>query len=368
MSSLTFVGFGFGPIQSGLFAYEAFASGRYGRIVIVEVAGEVVRGLRQSGSYGLNIARRDGIERHTVGPVEVYDPNSPGDRDAISAALREASEVATAVPSVSFYRSASDGSIHRLLAEALRERVRPEPLIIYAAENHHRAAAILRENVLSALPSGEAKEIEERARFLDTVIGKMSGVITDGGEIERLGLLPLWEKAGRAHLVEEFRRILVTRPKPGHGGRSIERGLDAFEEKDDLRPFEEAKLYGHNATHALLAYLAAAVPPEHAPAGRRLERMSELAGFQELVAFARDAFLVESGRALRRRHEGRDPLFAPKAWEAHVDDLIERMLNPFLVDQIERVGRDPARKLGWSDRLVGTMRLALEAGIEPSRF
>ena len=35
---------------------------------------------------------------------------------------------------------------------------------------------------------------------------------------------------------------------------------------------------------------------------------------------------------------------------------------------IERVGRDPERKLGWNDRLVGTMRLALDQGVEPRRY
>ena len=44
------------------------------------------------------------------------------------------------------------------------------------------------------------------------------------------------------------------------------------------------------------------------------------------------------------------------------------MTNPWLLDSAERVGRDPQRKLGWSDRLIGTMRIALGAGIEPVRF
>ena len=44
------------------------------------------------------------------------------------------------------------------------------------------------------------------------------------------------------------------------------------------------------------------------------------------------------------------------------------MTNPYLLDTVERVGRDPARKLGWHDRLVGTMRLALDHGIEPRRY
>jgi mannitol-1-phosphate/altronate dehydrogenase len=44
------------------------------------------------------------------------------------------------------------------------------------------------------------------------------------------------------------------------------------------------------------------------------------------------------------------------------------MINPFLVDMIERVTRDTERKLGWNDRLVGTMRVALEQGIKPNRY
>jgi mannitol-1-phosphate/altronate dehydrogenase len=41
------------------------------------------------------------------------------------------------------------------------------------------------------------------------------------------------------------------------------------------------------------------------------------------------------------------------------------MTNPFLHDRVERVIRDPARKLAWSDRIFGTMRMAMEAGIQP---
>ena len=44
------------------------------------------------------------------------------------------------------------------------------------------------------------------------------------------------------------------------------------------------------------------------------------------------------------------------------------MTNPFLSDSVARVIRDPYRKLGWDDRLVGAMRLALEAGVKPVRL
>ena len=44
------------------------------------------------------------------------------------------------------------------------------------------------------------------------------------------------------------------------------------------------------------------------------------------------------------------------------------MMNPFLMDTIERVTRDTRRKLGWNDRLIGTIRLALTQGVKPHRY
>ena len=130
-------------------------------------------------------------------------------------------------------------------------------------------------------------------------------------------------------------------------------------EKDDLLPFEEAKLYGHNATHALAAYLCAL---------RGLARIADLRQTPDLLAFIRAAFLEESGEALIRKHAGKDRLFTREGYREYADDLLERMTNPYLFDSVERVGRDPHRKLGWDDRLVGTLRVALQQGITPRRY
>ncbi|MEI6783226.1 MAG: hypothetical protein WCQ21_20170, partial [Verrucomicrobiota bacterium] len=62
------------------------------------------------------------------------------------------------------------------------------------------------------------------------------------------------------------------------------------------------------------------------------------------------------------------PLFTPAGYQVYADDLLERMTNPYLRDRIERVIRDTPRKLSWDDRLIGTMRLALDAGVTPRRF
>jgi hypothetical protein len=86
------------------------------------------------------------------------------------------------------------------------------------------------------------------------------------------------------------------------------------------------------------------------------------------VDFLRAAFLEESGRALVRKHAGLDPLFTEDGWRSYAEDLLVRMTNPHLGDTVERVGRDARRKLGWDDRLAGTLRVCLAAGIRPERF
>jgi len=361
--SLTFVGFGFGPIQAGLFLYEAFRSGNFRRLVVGEVMPDVVRSVREEGGFfRLNIAHADRIESVRLGPAELDDPGVEKDRRKLVEAVAEASEIATAVPSVRFYRNDSPGSIHRILAQGLALRARRgggaggRPVAIYAAENHNRAAEILQEAVLSETPPDARDWVRDSARFLNTVIGKMSGVILDpGGASGRLATLT--PRDPRAFLVEKFNRILVSRI--AFPESTFRRGIQVFEEKDDLLPFEEAKLYGHNGAHALAAYLAARLG---------LERMEELRGVPGAVPFVRAAFLEESGAALIRKWKGTDALFTEEGYRAYVDDLLERMLNPWLGDLVDRVARDPERKLGWDDRLVGTIRVALSQGIVPWRF
>jgi mannitol-1-phosphate/altronate dehydrogenase len=160
----------------------------------------------------------------------------------------------------------------------------------------------------------------------------------------------------KAVLVEEFNRILISQiTLPG-----FTRGIGVFLEKRDLLPFEEAKLYGHNAIHALIGFLAA---------HRGLTTMSDAAAHPDIMATARAAFLDESGAALIRRHGALgDPLFTPAGYAAYADDLLARMVRPTLNDLIARVTRDQVRKLGYDDRFFGTMRLALQYSIRPAHL
>ncbi len=341
--SRIFVGFGFGAIQSGLFLYEAFRSGNFDRLVVAEVVPEVVEAVRRAGGYTLNVATCGGIEQHRITGVEIYNPSVEVDRIALIAALIEAQEIATALPSVDFFDRGSP-SVAALMREAFSQGLETSR-VVYTGENNNHAAEILE----TAIGLGRRGRIQ----FLNTVIGKMSGVVTDPQQIARDRLAPMTSGSSRAFLVEEFNRILISQiTLPG-----FRRGIEVFEEKLDLLPFEEAKLYGHNATHALLGYLAnerGCIFMSDAPA--------------DLADFARAAFLEESGAALIKKYAGIDPIFTPDGFKGYVDDLMDRMLNPYLRDQVERVIRDPVRKLGRDDRLIGTMRICLSQGVTPEKY
>jgi len=53
---------------------------------------------------------------------------------------------------------------------------------------------------------------------------------------------------------------------------------------------------------------------------------------------------------------------------AELHEILARFDNAALNDPVTRVGRDPLRKLGPQDRLVGAARLAQEAGVSPKRL
>lgn len=353
----TFVGIGFGPIQSGLFLLEAHRSGNFDRLVVAEIIPEIVDAVRESkGQFSVNVAGSKGISSQQINGLQIYNPGQSEDLAALVTAIAGADEIATAVPSAEFYSQGSP-SPAQLLAEGLKLKLENSELpltVVYAAENNNHAAELLRAAVLEELDAAETRHLDDRVQFVNTVIGKMSGQISPSEQALDSGLVPLVGGCAHTVLVEEFNRILISQITLPN----FNRGIEVFQEKPDLLPFEEAKLYGHNATHALMGLLADR---------RHFSLMSDIS-HSGILDFCEQAFIQESGRALRERHAGVDRLFSEDGWREYAQDLLLRMTNPFLQDRVDRVIRDPSRKLGWDDRLIGAMRIALEYGIQPRRF
>ena len=225
-------------------------------------------------------------------------------------------------------------------------------MIVYASENNNHAAELLTE----ALTKYASPEVLQNVQVLNTVIGKMSGVISNTDTIEKMQLHCITPETPQAILVEEFNRILISRIELD----GFERGIDCFEEKVDLLPFEEAKLYGHNAIHSLIAYLADM---------KNYQTIADAGRDEKIMNIAWSAFVDECGAALIKRHCNiDDELFSIEGFHEYASDLLDRMVNPNLHDLVERVGRDHLRKLGYDDRLFGTMRMAFENGIIPANL
>jgi mannitol-1-phosphate 5-dehydrogenase len=349
--------FGFGPIGAGLFVFEAFRTGAYAPPVVVDVQSPLVDALRRNdGRFFLNVAHAAGVATHDIGPVVALDPVAAADRERIVAAIADADVAVTSLPGTAFYDRGDATSPARLLAAGLSRRSRPEPLVLYAAENSINAASAL----VAAVDGSSFGPVAARLDARDTVIGKMSGMQADPAVIATLGLSRLTPDYPSAMLVEAFDAIRVSSAAPTAAAPAPKApGFPTFLAVADLEPFEFAKLYGHNATHALGAFLGVHLG---------LDVFADLARVDGAMQLLADAFERESGAALVRRFGGADPLFTAAGYNAYADDLVARMTNPYLHDSIERAARDPTRKLGWDDRLVGTMRICLAGGIEAPRY
>lgn len=352
MAEHVFTGFGFGPIQGGLFAKEAFQSGNFTRIVVAEIDAELVNAIRaNNGSYYVNIARADGIEALKIDRVELLNPNVEEDKRVLLEVLAKSTEIVTCLPSVSFYDVGGANSVASLIAGGLKDS-EARATIVYAAENNNHAAETLEKAV--AQETGDLPQ--PNVQFLNTVIGKMSRVVGDPDEIAELKLETIALGIERAFLVEQFNRILVTTSQIA----DFKPGIEVLVEKDDLLAFEEAKLYGHNAIHSLLGFIGAL---------KGYTTMTELKDDKAVMQVGRAAFLQESGAALIKKYERLDDdLFTEAGFKDYAEDLLERMTNPYLGDAIARVVRDAPRKLRTDGRIFGTMQLALEHSIEPKNM
>lgn len=334
----TFLGIGLGPIQTGIFVSGA-SKGNFDRIVVAEVDDTIREAIVPRAAPSPSILRlRTGCIPKSAKILRSTALPKPEELEKLIAAAAEASEIATALPSVKFF-----GPTAQWLRDGFRRN--PDALrFVYTAENDNHAAEKLEK---------EIGEPFSQTYYLNTVIGKMSDVAR-GEECKLRNLAELCPGAGRAHLVEEFNWILIS-DAPQIETRSVKN----LYVKKDLFPFEFAKLYGHNATHFLLGILGDSIG---------LKRCPNFPDIPELVEIGRDAFLKESGVALCRKYAGVDEMFTESGMANYANGLIDRMQNVYLSDSIDRVIRDIHRKLSWDDRVVGTMRLVLSQGLQPLNF
>ena len=352
----TFVGFGFGAIQGGLFLPEAYRSGNFSRLVVSEIDSTAVEQIRKSaGNYACNVAESDHVRLEEVSGLEILNPLIPADREKLVEAIASANELCTALPSYTLYDAGGQASVASLLAEGLQKKLHntdSPPAVVYAAENDGRAAARLQE----ACNKYVSTSLDGKVSFSETVIAKMCSVVTDSKRITEENLAEVTPGSSKSFLVEAFDQILIEEKTPS----GFDRGITRFIPKLDLDAFALTKFHGHNAIHYCLGIKARE---------QGMSFMHEARQDPALMDWAKEAFVKEAGVGLRYKFIGlTDDLFSELGFSEYAEDALERMVNPYLRDPIDRVTRDPIRKLGWDDRLVGSIRYAVKAGVHPQKM
>lgn len=317
--------FGAGSVGRGLIAELLCEAGW--QVTFLDVVPALVTALATEHSYPHVTVSNTDVVRKLVGPVTAVDAR---DTDAAVAAVTSADLAVTCV-GARILPAVAD-----TLAKAVVIRIstgRP-PLDILLAENLHAAATVMRDLLAERLPTIDPVVLDSQVGLMETSIGRM---IPDPA---RLGTEPT------AIYVEPYRRLPYD-AAAGRGARLDIPGLVA----DPTVPFDfysDRKLYVHNMGHCFAAYLGNLVG-----ATTIWEAIAD-PGIRYLVRAA----MVESVAGLSVCYGVPLPGLL-----AHVDDLLYRFGNRQLGDTVERVGRDPERKMAAGDRLLGALANAASQGL-----
>lgn len=260
-----------------------------------------------------------------VSHIRAINSNSP---DAIQQ-IAQADMITTAVGPQVLSKIAST------LAQGLIARHdsgNQQPMNIIACENMVRGTSQLKNHVLEAIPAELHAWVEEHVGFVDSAVDR---------------IVPPAAAANDDPLdvtVETFSEWIVDSTQ----FKGQLPNIAGMEPTSNLMAYIERKLFTLNTGHAITAYLG------------------QLAGHQTI----RDAILdpairqvvqsamMESGEVLIKRYG-----FDPAQHAAYIDKILTRFENPYLQDDVERVGRQPLRKLSEHDRLIKPLRGTLEYGL-----
>ncbi|MBL7222737.1 MAG: mannitol-1-phosphate 5-dehydrogenase [Candidatus Brocadiae bacterium] len=318
--------FGAGKIGRGFLGQLYCQSGW--ETVFVDVVPAVVAALNERHGYDIELVNDDEEQVFPVTHVRAIDGR---DTDAVAEAVATCDIASTAVGVRALPH------IVPPLAAGLARRAEGSaaPLNVVVCENLLDAAERLRHGVLDLADDATATFVRHGVGFVATVVSRM---------------VPDQEHADPLRVSVEPYAILPVDATAFVGPPPAVQG---FLPVDNIRAHEERKLFCHNLGHALCAYLGY-------PQGHRLtaDAITDMP-----IRTAVVAGLAEAAQALISRHG-----FDPDEYDAHVRDLLRRFANRALGDTVARVARDPIRKLGRHDRLVGAAQACLDEGIHPSNI
>ena len=318
------VHFGAGNIGRGFVGLILHRAGY--EVVFADVVDELIDALNSTPSYLVKEVGFDPAE-HRVDNYRAI--NSRGDEPAVVAEIASADIVTTAVgPTVLRF-------VAPVILAGLRQR--PDgaaPLAVMACENAINATDVLVEHLRSQAPEGEWPALAAKAVFANTAVDR---------------IVPAQSGGGLDVTVETYFEWAIERP-PFQGN---EPSIPDATWVDDLAPYIERKLFTVNTGHAATAYHGFV---------RGIKKLSDALA-DDVVRTAVEGVLSETRQLLVAKHE-----FSDEAQQAYVDKILQRFANPHLPDTVDRVGRQPLRKLSRSERLVGPAAELADRGVRPQHL
>jgi len=315
------VHFGAGNIGRGFVGLLLHRAGY--QVVFVDVVDELIDALNRTPSY---LVKEVGLESREERVDNYRAINSRGDEPAAVAEIGSADIVTTAVgPTVLKF-------VAPVIAAGLRQRADgTAPLAVMACENAINATNVLAEHIRAAVPEDEWPAVAARAVFANTAVDR---------------IVPAQSTDGLDVTVETYFEWAIERPPFGGDEPSIPDATWV----DDLAPYIERKLFTVNTGHAATAYHGFA---------RGIKKLSDALA-DDVVRAAVSGVLAETKQLLVAKHD-----FTDEAQQAYVDKILQRFANPYLPDTVDRVGRQPLRKLSRSERLIGPAAELAERGVRP---
>ena len=314
------VQFGAGNIGRGFIGALLSQAGYH--VTFADVAEPVIDKINADKTYTVHVMDVQ-CEDQTITGIRGVNSTKP---EAIQA-IAEAELVTTAVGLVILPRIAPAiaAAIEKRRADGMKE-----PMNIIACENAIRATLQLKEAVYGALSEEGKAYADEYVGFPDCAVDRIVPPVKSENFIDVV--------------VESYFEWDVERS--GFRGEIPE--IPGMSLVDDLMAYIERKLFTLNTGHCITAYLGKL---------RGLPTIDKAVADPDVFATVYAA-MQESGAGLIKKHG-----FDAEKHVAYINKIIGRFKNPYLQDDVTRVGREPLRKLSPTDRLIKPLTTAAGYGL-----
>ncbi|TFK47475.1 mannitol-1-phosphate 5-dehydrogenase [Heliocybe sulcata] len=217
-----------------------------------------------------------------------------------------------------------------------RRRVHGGVLNVIACENMVHQTTLLKDLVLKHLDADDAAWAETHVGWANCSVDRIVPPAQGFGDSHPLDVG-----------VEDFYEWAVDENALKKDGE-VQLPLAGMKLTQDLEGYIHRKLFTLNCGHAITAYLG------YLKGHQTVDQAIKDPQIRDIVKGA----LEESGYALVKKHG-----FNEEEHQEYIAKTISRFENPNLKDDVSRVGRQPLRKLGREDRLLGPAYLAKQYGI-----